>query len=74
MELLRKLGVLYWKVNGEEDPKLKAIRAVRGYSYKVDESCNMCMQQHMMPLMVVVDDMPLGTGRHHGVAGQAAKL
>ena len=35
MELLRKLGVLYWKVNGEEDPKLKAIRAVRGYSYKV---------------------------------------
>lgn len=35
LEHLSKLGVVYWKVNGEEDPKLQAIRDARGYSYKV---------------------------------------
>ena len=35
MDYLKKLGVLYWRVNGEDDPKLQAIRDVRGYSYKV---------------------------------------
>ena len=33
---LKRLGVLYWKLKGEEDPKLQAIREARGYSYKVD--------------------------------------
>ena len=35
---LRKLGVLSWKLNQnafENDPKLEAIRSVRGYSYQV---------------------------------------
>jgi hypothetical protein len=32
---LQRLGVVYWKLSGEEDPKLQAIREVRGYSYKV---------------------------------------
>ena len=32
---LQKLGVVYWKVDGEVDPKLQAIRDARGYSYKV---------------------------------------
>ena len=35
LEYLKKLGVLYWRVDGEDDPKLQAIRDVRGYSYKV---------------------------------------
>ena len=35
LEHLKKLGVLYWKLKGEEDPKLTAIREARGYSYKV---------------------------------------
>lgn len=35
LDHLKKLGVLYWKLKGEEDPKLKAIREARGYSYKV---------------------------------------
>ncbi len=35
LEHLQKLGVVYWKVDGEEDPKLQAIRDARGYSYKV---------------------------------------
>ncbi|EIE26677.1 aci-reductone dioxygenase [Coccomyxa subellipsoidea C-169] len=34
LEHLQKLGVVYWKVDGEEDPKLQAIRDARGYSYK----------------------------------------
>ena len=37
-EQLRKLGVLQWQLNAdnhENDPKLKAIRAVRNYSYQV---------------------------------------
>lgn len=33
---MKKLGVLYWRLKGEEDPKLAAIREARGYSYKVD--------------------------------------
>ena len=37
MEALQELGVVYWKLDGEGDPKLKAIRAVRGYSYKVEQ-------------------------------------
>ena len=36
LEHLKKLGVLYWRLKGEEDPKLAAIREARGYSYKVD--------------------------------------
>lgn len=36
LDYLKKLGVIYWKVKGEEDPKLQAIREARGYSYKVD--------------------------------------
>lgn len=39
LEHLKKLGVVYWKVNGEEDPKLQAIRDARGYSYKVKIGC-----------------------------------
>ncbi len=38
LEALRKLGVLYWKLdadNHETDPRLAAIRKVRGYSYVV---------------------------------------
>lgn len=35
LEHLKKLGVVYWKVDGDEDPKLQAIRDARGYSYKV---------------------------------------
>ena len=35
LDYLKKLGVLYWKLKGEEDPKLQAIREARGYSYKV---------------------------------------
>ncbi len=35
LEHLKKLGVLYWRLKGEEDPKLAAIREARGYSYKV---------------------------------------
>jgi len=37
-DALRKLGVLSWKLNQksfEDDPKLEAIRSVRGYSYQV---------------------------------------
>jgi 1,2-dihydroxy-3-keto-5-methylthiopentene dioxygenase len=37
LEKLRDLGVLYWKLdadNHETDPKLAAIRKVRGYSYQ----------------------------------------
>ena len=36
LEHLKNLGVLYWKLKGEEDPKLAAIREARGYTYKVD--------------------------------------
>ena len=38
IEQIRKLGVLSWKLdadNHEDDPKLKAIRADRKYSYQV---------------------------------------
>ena len=35
LDYLKKLGVLYWRVDGEDDPKLQAIRDARGYSYKV---------------------------------------
>ena len=35
LDYLKKLGVLYWRVDGESDPKLQAIRDARGYSYKV---------------------------------------
>lgn len=38
LERLRDLGVLYWKLdadNHKTDPKLAAIRKVRGYSYQV---------------------------------------
>ena len=35
MEDLQRLGVMYWKLSGEQDPKLEAIREARGYSYKV---------------------------------------
>ncbi|KAL3162382.1 1,2-dihydroxy-3-keto-5-methylthiopentene dioxygenase [Trebouxia sp. C0010 RCD-2024] len=37
IEQIRKLGVLSWKLNADnhaDDPKLKAIRAVRNYSYQ----------------------------------------
>ena len=37
-DALRELGVLSWKLNQksfEDDPKLEAIRSVRGYSYQV---------------------------------------
>ena len=37
-ETLAKLGVLYWKLDADKhemDPKLAAIRKVRGYSYIV---------------------------------------
>lgn len=40
---LRDLGVLYWKLDAdkhETDPKLDAIRKVRGYSYKVQSILN----------------------------------
>ncbi len=40
---LRELGVLSWKLdaaNPESDPKLQAIRNIRGYSYQV-QFCNM---------------------------------
>lgn len=48
IEQIRKLGVLSWKLDAdshENDPKLKAIRAVRNYSYQV-----MALQQHKVPL------------------------
>ena len=38
LDYLKKLGVLYWRVDGEDDPKLQAIRDARGYSYKVRPS------------------------------------
>ncbi|CAK0734772.1 hypothetical protein CVIRNUC_000479 [Coccomyxa viridis] len=34
LDYLKKLGVLYWRVDGEDDPKLQVIRDARGYSYK----------------------------------------
>ena len=45
-EQLRKLGVLSWQLdadNHEDDPKLKAIRAERHYSYQVGGSSAMAM-------------------------------
>lgn len=35
LEHLKQLGVVYWKLTGEFDPKLQAIRDARGYTYKV---------------------------------------
>jgi 1,2-dihydroxy-3-keto-5-methylthiopentene dioxygenase len=35
LQQLKELGVVYWKVQGEDDPKLQAIRVARGYTYKV---------------------------------------
>eukprot|EP00798_Chlamydomonas_sp_ICE-L_P022316 gene22316-29389_t len=38
LDVLKKLGVLYWRVdadNHDTDPKLSAIRKVRNYSYKI---------------------------------------
>ena len=43
MDVLQKLGVIYWKVDGENDPKLQAIRDVRGYSYKVCLCGRICL-------------------------------
>ena len=52
---LRDLGVLYWRLDAdahESDPKLQAIREVRGYSYQVQQLFDMLSpQQRVVPLM-----------------------
>ena len=47
LDYLKRLGVLYWKLKGGEDPKLQAIREARGYSYKVDVAL---LSQWLTPL------------------------
>jgi len=44
---LRELGVLYWRLDADAhatDPRLRAIREVRGYSYEV-RSTALCARQ-----------------------------
>ena len=69
MEDLQRLGVVYWKVNGENDPKLQAIRDVRGYSYKA--CCAARPKFHRMMCCSVCSlrlHFALLAGCHHGVA------
>lgn len=61
-EKLRKLGVLQWQLDAdkhEQDPKLKAIRADRNYSYQVRPNGTSVTQNAFYALCFLVQHLQL---------------
>lgn len=80
---LRELGVLCWRLDADAyrtDPRLRAIREARGYSYEVRRflaSSGGARRKRDSALVISVIECWVGSGdagSNRSVAGQAAKL